>query len=237
MNILDSVILVIFIIGILSGIKNGALKHTVTLIGSILVIVFAFKYKYIVAKFLYEYLPFFKLGGDLKDIPVMNILIYELAAFLLLCIIFGVVYTILLKITGIIEKVFNATIILGFVSKLLGAALGFIQGYVIVFFILFFFKQPFINLTGINDSRLANAILSKTPVLTKVASKTLDVIDEFDTLKDKYNNENDKEKLNVELLRVFLDKKIVTINSVKTLKEKNKLNFSGLDSLINEYGG
>lgn len=237
MNIIDSVILVIFLIGILSGLKNGILKHAVTLLGSLLVIIFAFKYKYYIAKILYEYLPFFKFSGSLKDIPVMNILLYETIAFLVLCTVFGIIYTIILKATGVIEKVFNATIVLGLISKLLGAVLGFIQGLVIVFIILFFFKQPFINLTGVNDSRLANTILTKTPVLTKLASKSLDTINEFNELNIKYKNTSDKDKLNVELLKVFLDKKIVTIDSVKTLKDKNKIDFSGLDSLIEKYGG
>ncbi len=237
MNIIDSVILIILLIGILSGLKNGVLKHAVMLFGSLMVIIFAFKYKYYVAKILYEYLPFFKLGGEFKDIPVINILLYETIAFLLLCTAFGIIYTIILKVTGVIEKVFNATIVLGLISKLLGAVLGFVQGLVIVFIVLFFFKQPFIKLTKVEDSKLANTVLERTPILNKAASKSLESVKEFNDLYEEYKNEKNKDKLNIELLKVFLNKNIVTIDSVKTLKEKKKLDFDGLDSLIERYGG
>ena len=123
MNILDSVILVLFIVGIMGGIKKGFIKGTVALIGTIIVFVLAFYLKNPIAKLFYTYLPFFDFGGKV----VINILLYELLAFLIMTSLLGVILGILLKISGFIEKIFNITIVLGLLSKLAGAILPYIS--------------------------------------------------------------------------------------------------------------
>lgn len=236
MNIIDSIIIVILIAGVIAGLRSGVLKLSVSLIGTLLVIILAWILKNPVAEFLYENMPFFNFSGTIEGVTVLNILLYETAAFLIVCTVLGIILNIILKITGIIEKVFNATIVLGLVSKLLGAVLGFAQAYVILFIILFFFKQPFINLTGVNDSKLSNFILNNTPFLGDAVKETNDTLEEIYVLKDKYKETRNKNDFNKEALDIFLKNKIITVNSVKILKDKNKLKFRGLDSLIEKYG-
>lgn len=237
MSIINSIIILLLISGVLYGLKNGALKLSVSLVGTFFVIILAFILRQPVAEFLYKYLPFFNFNGIFKGLQVLNILLYETIAFLIMCTLFGIILKIILKITGILEKVFNATIVLGLVSKLIGAFLGFILAYIIVFVLLYFLKQPFINTTGEQDSFLSNIILNKTPVLTNIIDKTTDSIDEIYKLKDDYLKESNKDEFNKKVLEKFLKNNIVTVESVKILKNKNKLNFSGLDSLIEKYGG
>ncbi len=237
MNIINSVIIVLLISGALYGLRNGALKLSVSLVGTLIVIILAFSLRHLVAEVMYRYLPFFNFGGVFKGLQVLNILLYETIAFLIMCTIFGIVLKILLKITGVIEKIFSATIVLGLVSKLAGAVLGMVEVYILIFVLLYFFKQPFINISGVNDSYLANVILTKTPVLTSKIEKTNDSIEEIYALKDDYLEIEDKDEFNKKVLDKFLENDIVTVDSVILLKNKNKLNFNGLDSLIEKYGG
>lgn len=237
MNIIDSFILVIFVVGFLAGLKNGVLKLSVSLIGTLLIIILAWILKNPIAEFLYENMPFFNFSGSIEGVTVLNILLYETAAFLIVCTVLGIILNIILKVTGIVEKVFNATVVLGLISKLLGCILGFIQAYVVLFVLLFFFKQPFINLTGINDSKFSNYILNNTPFLGDKMKKVNNTLEEIYVLKDKYKDTRNKNDFNKEALDVFLKNKIITVDSVKILKEKNKLKFRGLDSLIEKYGG
>lgn len=237
MNIIDSFILVILMVGFLAGLRSGALKLSVTFVGTLLIIILAWILKNPIAEFLYENMPFFNFDGSIAGVTVLNILLYEIASFLIVCTILGIILNILLKVTGIIEKVFNATIVLGVISKLIGGILGFFQAHLVLFVLLFFFKQPFINLTGVNDSKFANYILNETPILGERMKETNDTLEEIYSLKNKYKGAYDKTEFNKEALDILLKNKIVTVESVKILKEKNKLKFSGLDSLIEKYGG
>ena len=134
MNLLDSIIIVLFIVGILGGLKSGVIKSTVTLVGTIIVFILAFYLKNPLATILYTYLPFFDI---LNGAVVINILLYEFLAFLIAVAILSLALGILIKVSGFIEKVFNATIILGMISKLLGAIVGFVEAYVLIFILIY----------------------------------------------------------------------------------------------------
>ncbi len=232
MNIIDAVIIVLLIVGFLAGFRRGAVKQAVTLIGLVLVIVGAYYLKNPIAMFCYKTFPFidFKI---FNGISVVNILFYEVISFIVAASILTLILRIVLKISGIIEKVFDATIILGFFSKLIGGALGVIEAYVISFVLLFFFSQPFINVTGVGDSKIGTYMLNNTPILTNAVSGTIEVIEELYNMKDKYNNKGFEK----DAVEKFLDYKVIDVKALKILRDKNKINFSGIDNLIKEYGG
>lgn len=104
MNILDAVIITILIVGVLGGMSRGLIKQAVLLIGLVFCLVLAFSLRTPIATFMYEYLPFFKFGGLFSGVSIINILLYELIAFLIIFSLLYLVLRILLKITGIIEK-------------------------------------------------------------------------------------------------------------------------------------
>ena len=104
MNILDAVIITILIVGVLGGMSRGLIKQVVLLIGLVVCLVFAFSLRTPIATFMYEYLPFFKFGGLFSGVSIINILLYELIAFLIIFSLLYLVLRILLKITGIIIK-------------------------------------------------------------------------------------------------------------------------------------
>ena len=104
MGIVD-ILIIIFILsfGIL-GSKRGFFKQTVTTVGSILVFVLAYYFKDGVANFLTFNLPFFNFKGEMLGLTSLNIIMYQLIAFLLMVLIFSGILAVIIKITGIFEK-------------------------------------------------------------------------------------------------------------------------------------
>lgn len=221
MNILDAVIVILLLVGILGGIKRGLIKEAVLLVGLFGIIILAWYLRVPVATFLYKHLPFFGFNGLFKDVSIINILLYELIAFLAVFAILSIILAVLLKISGIIEKLLKATIILGIFSKIGGAIVGFIEGYIVVFIILFIVKQPFINITGIEDSKLSNLILENTPILSSSTSKTRNAINEIYDVA--YAYKKNKTGLNDELIKTFIKYDIITEENVNYLREKGKI--------------
>lgn len=221
MNITDAIIITILIIGVLGGMSRGLIKQVVLLIGLVVCVIFAFYLRTPIATFMYEYLPFFKFGGLFSGVSIINILLYELIAFLVVFSILYLVLRILLKITGIIEKILDATIILGFFSKIGGGIIGFIEAYIIVFIFLFICSQPFIRVTGLDSSKVGNFILDSTPIMSPAIKDTRDAINEVYDLTKKYKN--DKNKLNEETIKLFIKYDIITEENVQKLREKGKL--------------
>lgn len=223
MYILDAIIVIIFILGIMWGIRNGVIKSTVSLLGTILCLIIAFTFKNSLSSVFYKNLPFFELNGVFEGVSVINIVIYELIAFLVIFILCNVILKVLIKVTGIIEKIFKLTIVLGFFSKMLGAVVGFIQSYIIVFIFLFIFTQPFITIIGIEDSWLSDKILNSTFLLSDSVKNTRDAINEIYELNNDYKN--DKKLYNKKALELLVDYDIIDEGNVKILKEKGKLGF------------
>ncbi|MEG2457717.1 MAG: CvpA family protein [Bacilli bacterium] len=237
MNILDAIIIIGAVCGIIGGLKKGIIKSSVALAGTIVVIVIAFYLKNPVAKLFYTYLPFFSFKGPFSGVSVINILLYELIAFLLVASILSILVRILVKMSGILEKALDITIVLGFVSKVLGAVFGFLEAYLIMFIILFFLSQPLFGIKGIKNSKISEFMLTKTPGLNVLVEKTKKAMDEITILKDKYNVMGNNNEFNYETLDTLMKYEVITVDSVKVLKDKNKIKINGIDTLIEKYGG
>lgn len=221
MNILDAVIIIFLILGIMAGFRRGLIKQVVLLVGLVAIVVISFYLKDPLSAFLYKNLPFFSFNGIFQGISVLNILIYELIAFLVVFSVLYLVLRILLKITGIIEKILKATIILGFFSKIGGGIVGFLESYVIIFIILFVFSQPFINISGMDESKLADKILVSTPVMSDAVKDTREVFEEIDKLSVLYKDKN--KDFNEETIKLFIKYDIISEENINILKEKGKI--------------
>jgi len=235
MNIVDVIILLILGLGVVIGFKRGFIKQTTMFIGFILVFIIAYFLKNPVAMLMYEHLPFFSFDGFFKGVTVLNILLYEAIAFVLVLSLLMILLKILSFLTGVIEKILKFTIVLGIPSKILGAIVGLIQAYIIIFVVLFFLKQPMFEMKMLNDSSLANTIINDTPVLKSVFNDTIVVFDEIYGLKDKFKNESDADKINREALDVMLKYDVVKVSSIDRLIEKDKLKIKGIDTILNKY--
>lgn len=236
MNICDILFILIVVMCGLVGLKKGFTREIVSFLGFFIVVVLAFILKNPVSIFLYEHLPFFKFFGIFKGIEVLNILLYEIIAFIVMLSLFTVILKVVIKLTSVIEKLLTITIVLGIPSKILGGIVGLIEGFVWGFIILYILSLPVFNFSFVHDSNIRKSVLEHTPILSKFTSDFTLAIDDFSKLKDEYKeNKIDSNQFNRDALDVFLNYKVISVESAKTLKDKNKLTFSGIDDIINKY--
>ena len=225
MNILDIIIIVLIIIGALLGFVNGGIKTFVSAIGFIVVATISFMLKDIVAEVLFKICPFFNFFGVIKGVTSINILLYEVIAFI---VIFGILYGILKLVTfftGIVEKILSATIILSIPSKIIGMVIGAIENFLLVFF----------NYGFINNSKLKDKILYNTPILSNFVEKNVKINHELNDLIEKYKNEEDKSKLTLETLNLMLKYKIVSVDTVEDLVKRDKLKIDYVYTVLDKY--
>lgn len=235
MNFVDIIIILFILSGAILGFKRGATKQLVSCIGLTLVVILSFFLKNPVSVFLYEHLPFFKFGGILKGVTVLNILLYEVIAFLIVFSILMIALKVILLATTLFEAILKATIVLSIPSKIIGAFIGMIENFVITFMILYVLALPFFNISIIKEAKLANQILTSTPILSGRIDNSLKVIEEFTDLKTKYESATNANEFNLETLDLFLKYDIITIGSVDKLVEKNKLVIDNIDIVLKKY--
>ena len=238
MNILDILIIIFILFGAVLGFKRGFTKEVVEALGFIAVVIVAYFLKNPLSVIMYEYLPFFKIGL-LKNVEILNILVYEGLAFIICIILLSIVLKILLTITSIFEKIINATIILSIPSKIAGAIVGILYHYVFVFIVLYILSLTIFDVDFIDNSKYKDKILDKTPILSSLADKSVNVINEFIVLKDNYSDKEISEtEFNYQAIELFLKYEIITPESLKKLIEEGKIStFDNYGDLIRTYGG
>ena len=221
MNIVDAIIIICLIIGILAGFRRGLIREVVLLVGVIISVIISFYLRTPISTFMYKVLPFFSFPGIYSGVTILNILLYEVIAFLIIFSILYLVVRIILKVTGLIEMLLRATIILGFFSRIGGAIIGFIEAYILMFIFLFIMSQPFLNIKGLNDSKIANKILDSTPVMSDAIKDTRDAITEVYELTEEYRT--NKKRFNEETIKLFLRYDIITPENVEILRKRGKI--------------
>lgn len=232
-NIVDAIIILIIILGGIIGFKEGAIKRTTTIVGLVIVVILSFILKNYLSVFFYENLPFFDLWGVFKGIQVLNIVFYEMLAFLIISSVLMLVYRVILGLTGLIEKILKATIILSIPSKILGFFIGLLEYYIWIYIFLFILTLPVFNIKDIYESKTAMFMINKTPILSKYTGKTLEIYNDLYEIIDNRENKTNEE-VNEEAMRLMLEHDIITKQSAKKLIDRNKVNVND-DSFIDEY--
>lgn len=236
MEIVDIIILIIILFGAVIGFKRGFTRSLVSALGFIVIAILAFFLKNPLSVLLYENLPFFKFGGILKGVTVLNIALYELLAFVIVLAILGIALKILMVATSVFEKLLKMTIILGIPSKIMGAVVGAVEAFVIVFIVLYVISLPIFNISFVENSKWKNQILNNTPVLSAFSKKTMGVVNEFAGIKEKYEDNNkNAEEFNKEVLDLFLKYDVVKVSSIDKLVEKGKLQINNVEEILMKY--
>ena len=225
MNVVDVIIIALLILGGVAGFKAGVIKKLTDFIGMFVVIILAFYLKNYISIIMYENLPFFNFFGLINGIDTLNILLYEVIAFLVIFIALLFVLKVVLMLTGLVEKILKATVILSIPSKLLGIVVGVIEMYVYLFLILVIVSLPIFDSSFLKDSKMNNFILNNTPVLSGVSEEIIDIYGYVYNIIDNRKNKTN-EQLNEEILKVLIDKKVVTKESAKKLVDKNKIHIN-----------
>lgn len=235
MSFADIIILIIIAFGFLVGFKRGLTRQLVSSIGFFAVVILAFILKNPVSVFLYEHLPFFGFAGIIKGVTVLNIAIYEVIAFFAVLAILLIILKVVIFASKVFEGLLKVTVILSIPSSIGGGIVGLIESYIWVFLILYILNLPMFNISILNDSKWKNNILNKTPFLSDFISDTTNVLDEFTSLREKYEISPNASSFNRETLDLFLKYDVITVKSVERLVEKDKLKIDNIDEILNKY--
>ena len=233
MNVIDIGIILLFIMFIISGIKKGVIKESVSLIALILVFVLSFALKKIVGGIFCMIFPFLELDGFVT----INILFYQLLAFVLVFMILIGIYGVSVRISKVLQKIVNMTIILILPSKILGGVVSLLKGYIVVFIVFFVLMIPLGNTELFRESKCVNFMMNKTPLLSgytkSFVNAVYDVIDLSEKVSQKSITVNDA---NLKTLDIMLKYKIVEKGTVEALIEVHKLDdVADIDSVVSKY--
>ncbi len=237
MNVFDIGVILLIIMSGLVGLKKGAIKGAISIIGTIIVFYLGFTFSKELSNILSTYLPFSNFWGSFEGIDSLNILMYRLVGFLL---VFGglyFVFSIILAITGILQKLVDMTIILQIPSKIIGFLIGLVEGYIVIFVVLLLLAIPLGNIDLYRESKVIDYIIHDSLFLSDKTNKVIEPIDEVYELT---NNIQDEKITNIEadnqLMDMLLKYEITNVETVKVLEEKEKLdNVSNLDNILKKY--
>ena len=220
MGFLDILILAGLFSAASLGLRNGFIKQGVILLGTIICVVLAWSLKTPLANFLSFNLPFFSFNG----LPALNIVLYQLIAFVFILCALSFLLVFAIKLAGGIEKILRLTIVLGIPSRILGFILGLVEGIVIVFVCLFVLKGTVINSKTnlIENSKFAPIILESAPGLSNVSSNMNSALNDISNITKAYDKDN-KDEFNKEVIDTLLKHEIIDTEYLNKLKSKGKI--------------
>lgn len=233
MNIFSIIIVLLIIASGVMGLKKGFLKESVVFIGTILVYILSFLLKDKIGLVLCKWFPFFSFDG----LQTLNILVYQLIAFIFIATILFSIATIIFKLTGIVQKLVDITIILTLPSKILGFVFGILEGYIVMFLVLIVLAIPLRNVDLFKDSTVATKIMYNSPILSKTLGgvpKTIEDILEITTEVQKANY--NKNKVALDIMKIELDHNIISKEEALDLIDSGKLDeVSGIKKFVKDY--
>ena len=238
MNIFDIGIILVLLMFIIAGFKNGVINELAELIGIVVIFVLSFLLKGILGSILCIFLPFFDFYGVIQGMSSLNILLYQAIAFILVLSILLTLYLIILKIGKVLEKIVRLTIVLWLPSKLLGGLVSLIKGYIILFVLFVLLLIPFggENYPIINDSKLLNHIVYKSPILSNATSNFTNSIREAYELGVMVSNrEITVSEADLKNLDFMLKYGVVDRETVEKLNDMGKLKINNINSVLNNY--
>ena len=236
-SILDIALILILFMFAVGGFRKGAIKEAVSLVGIVAVFVIAFLFKGVLGNLLCKFLPFFDFTGNLEGVTVLNILLYQLVAFIIIYSLLFSVYVIVVKISSGIQKLVNMTIVLWIPSKIIGALIAFVTGYIVVFAVLLVLLIPLKDSNLFKDSKVANYIVYDSPILSSSSESISNSINEiYDLSEELSRGKIDKNEANLQTMDILLKYKIVNPKTAKQLVALDKLDgISGLEEVIESY--
>lgn len=228
--VVNFIILAFIALGTLAGFKRGLIKSLVNFIGLLAVIIISYALKTSLANFLIDKMPFFNFGGTLEGLTSINILIYNILAFIVVFIVLYCILNIIIAVTGFIDTLLKFTVIWVIPSKIGGAIVGFFESWVFIFLVLFVLTQFTITNAFIKNSSVANIILDHTPIVGTFLGDARDAateiyagIEEF--RKDESKTAND---LDLYILQVEINYGLISKEKATELMETGKVGLKGV---------
>lgn len=233
MNIFSVIVILLIILSGVMGLKKGFLKESVVFIGTILVYIISFLLKDKIGLVLCKWFPFFSFDG----LQTLNILVYQLIAFIFIATILFSIATIIFKLTGIIQKLVDITIILTLPSKILGFIFGILEGYIVMFLILIILAIPLRNVELFKESTVVTKIMYNSPILSKTLGGVPKTIEDIlDVTTEIQKTDYNKNKVALDIMKIELDHNIISKEDTLDLIERGKLDkVQGIKSFVKNY--
>lgn len=237
MNIFDIGIILLYIMFFISGFKRGVIKELASLAGIIAVFIFSYILKGYLGNIFCLIFPFFKFSGTYEGITVINIILYQLLAFIIIFSVLIGLYGVVLKISKWLQKIVNMTIVLWLPSKILGGIVSLITGRIVLFIIFVILLIPLKDQAIYHESKQVNKIIYKTPILSKSTNKITTAVEELNTLGENLRSKKiSKNAANLEGLDIILKYNITNKKTIEKLEEAHKLDdIDNIKSVLNNY--
>ena len=211
MNLVDIFFLLIILVCGLIGLKRGFFKELVLTVGYIILLIVSYKLITPTANLI---ISLVKVGNN----PI-NLLIYQIIAFLVVFIILSIIFQLIVFLTNILEKLLNVTIVLGIFSKILGFILGLVKGVIVAYLLSLLFTLPmFNNIPMFRNSTVRTELLTKMPNI-----KLNQIVNEISKLDI---NSND---FNKQVLQILIKYNIITKEKVIDMIKSGQLDSTFLN--------
>ena len=211
MNLVDIFFLLIILVCGLIGLKRGFFKELVLTVGYIILLIVSYK---LITPTTNLIISLVKVGNN-----PLNLLIYQIIAFLVVFIILGIIFQLIVFLTNILEKLLNVTIVLGIFSKILGFILGLVKGVIVAYLLsLLFTLQMFNNIPMFRNSTIKSELLTKMPNI-----KLNQIVNEISKLDI---NSND---FNKQVLQILIKYNILTKEKVIDMVKSGQLDSTFLN--------
>ena len=239
MTAIDIVIILLLIMFGVVGWKQGIIKEAVQLIGMIIILVIAFMFKGELGNIFCKWLPFFNFNGSpLEGMTTLNILLYQVLGFVIIFTVLYAIYTIILKLSGVFQKILDWTIILLIPSKIGGLIIGLLEGYILLFVLLLIITGLPANYTSnFTNSNLVQTIVYNTPILSSASKDVTNSMKDIYVLVDEVAQKKiTTNEANLKTVDIMLKYDLVTPKTVEQLVILDKLKgVKGIDAVIAKY--
>ena len=239
MTAIDIVIILLLIMFGVVGWKQGIIKEAVQLIGMIIILVIAFMFKGELGNIFCKWLPFFNFNGSpIEGMTTLNILLYQVLGFVIIFTVLYAIYTIILKLSGVFQKILDWTIILLIPSKIGGLIIGLLEGYILLFVLLLIITGLPANYTSnFTNSDLVQTIVYKTPILSSASKDVTNSMKDIYVLVDEVAQKKiTTNEANLKTVDIMLKYDLVTPKTVEQLVILDKLKgIKGINSVIEKY--
>ena len=182
---------------------------------------------------MYKFCPFFKFDGYY----VWNVFLYESIAFIIVFVLLISILGIIINISGIVEKILNSTIVLGIISKILGAIAGILEMLVFLFIGLFVVSRFNFASGLIMESKMSRIILARTPIVSNIAGPTYNAFSEIYDLQKEYKKSDNKDEFNFKALQSLVKYGVISPEQATELVKNGKIKMTNKDGYIIQVGG
>ena len=237
MNIIDIIVIIGIAFCAYLGMKKGFVKSLVSFVGIVVVFILAFFMKNPIADWLCLNLPFFNFTGSLKGATILNVIFYQVVAFIIMFSLLMAAYHVIVKISGIVERLLRTSFLLAVPTKIGGLIVGILEGVVISLIAIVILSLPVLKLGWVEDSAIRNYLYNVSPVIGNITGSMNTSVDEILELKEKFNNKENKEEFNLSSLEIMLKHKAMKVSLAEKLVNSGKLNINPEKAMeiVNKY--